>query len=79
MLSLDPHPMLLLIVPLWAGIAYVTHRGLVRNEFRLRGRWEWKHFETWTLDWAISTVTNFVFLGVCTALAYAATFHGSTF
>jgi hypothetical protein len=77
--SLDPSPWLLVFLPAWAGLIYVTYRGLDRNEFRKKGSWGWFHYETWSLDWFLSTLVNFSLLAAFTFIVSQLLFHGSTF
>ena len=79
MLSLDPSPWLLVALPFWTGILYLTYRGLSRNEFRERGRWGWFHYQTWSLAWFLSTFMNLGLLAAFTFTVIQLLFNGSTF
>ena len=79
MIQFDPSPWILLATPFWFAIAYVTHRGLVRNEFRVRAKNGWAHYPTWSIHWVIATVTNFIFFGFGAWIFYMTLFHGSDF
>lgn len=77
MLSLDPSLWLLVVLPFWTGMLYLTYRGLRRNEFRERGRWGWFRYETWSLDWFLSTFMNVGLLGAFTFAVIQLLFVGS--
>lgn len=77
--AFDPSPWLLAATPLLVATAYLTYRGLIRQEFRRRGTHGWFRFEPWSLDWIVSTVLNLTLLAASSCLTYASLFHGSTF
>jgi hypothetical protein len=79
MLKLDPSPFLMLAIPMVVLPAFVTHRGLVRNEFRAPARSGWHHYSTGSWSWWSGTITNFVFLSVSAFLLYETMFDGSGF
>ena len=70
---------LIVILPMWALIAYVTYRGFAKNEFRERGRWGWFRYKPGSVSWVLATTLNLVFLTAFTDCGYQALFHGSTF
>jgi hypothetical protein len=79
MVELDPSPWLILAVPFFLAVAYVFRRGLVRNEFRVRGKKGWAHYFTWSLGWTLATAVNLVFLGASMFVVYLALTRGSDF
>ena len=79
MLSLDPSPWLLIVSPMWGLLVYLTYRGMVRNEFREKGRWGWFEYKPGSFDWILSTFGNLLFLAALGFLTYQAAFHGSKF
>jgi hypothetical protein len=74
---LDPSPWLVVAAPFLALTSYVTHRGLVKDEFRSPGKWGWFRYPRWSLDWISSTIINLVFLASFIFATYEALFHGT--
>jgi uncharacterized protein (DUF58 family) len=76
---LDPSPWLAVVIPYLLAVAYLTYRGLARNEFRAPGKSGWARYRAGSADWLLSTVLNLLLTVAGLFMLWAALFDGAAF
>ena len=77
--ALGPSPWLILAIPGFLVMLYITVRGLRLNQFREPARNGWHEYRRYSFSWVLATATNLFFLTVCGFILKWTLFDGRDF